>query len=61
MVTILITISIIIYMTIVKIMIQLEYFKHQSDHYFVYNLAIAPSCPVSVPKLLFGAQGSAWW
>lgn len=38
-----------------------EYFKHQSDHCFVYNLAVASRCPVSAPKLLFGTQGLAWW
>lgn len=38
------------------IMIQLEYFKHQCDRYFIffYNLAMSSSCLVLVPKLLFG-------
>lgn len=41
------------------IMIEVEDLKHQSSHSSVNNLAVASSCPVSVPKLLCGTQSLA--
>lgn len=53
--------TIIVMIMIITIMIQLEDFKNQSDHYFVYNLAVASCCPMSVPKIYLEPQASVWW
>lgn len=52
---------IVMIMIITIIRVQLEEFRYQSDHYFVYNLAIASCCPMSVSKICLELQGWVWW